>query len=156
MRAVAAETLLPERLPEPVELVVVRSRRWLVETVDDDDLGSPVVAPACAEDDVQGEELSVFWEYEPDRQIVSSEGWERIGERGFDEPRTFDVHERAALGERDGDRLEPVPGAVPCGDQVRHLADGAVAQGAAAAAREPVHRRRHRPWQDDRGGTDRA
>ena len=50
---------------------------------------SPVVALACAEDDAQGEELSVFWEYEPDRQIVSSEGWERIGERGFDEPRTF-------------------------------------------------------------------
>ena len=60
-----------------------------METVDDDGLGSPVVALACAEDDAQGEELSVFWEYEPDRQIVSSEGWERIGERGFDEPRTF-------------------------------------------------------------------
>ncbi len=92
---------LPEELPNQGDLVQLRSRRWLVDAVEVPDQmdptgantpGSPgatVVRLACAEDDAQGEELSVYWEYEPDRRIVRSEGWERVGERGFDDPRTF-------------------------------------------------------------------
>lgn len=80
---------LPEQAPRQGDLVQVRSRRWLVDDVDETRSPVTVVRLACAEDDAQGEELEVFWEYEPDRQIVSSEGWERIGERGFDDPRTF-------------------------------------------------------------------
>lgn len=79
---------LPEQPPRLGDLVRVRSRRWLVEDLDLLD-GSVAVRLACAEDDAQGEELTVYWEYEPDRQIVTSEGWDRIGERGFDDPRTF-------------------------------------------------------------------
>ena len=58
---------LPSRLPEPGELVQVRSRRWLVEGVDLAGGDSPVVGLACADDDAQGEELRVYWDYEPDR-----------------------------------------------------------------------------------------
>jgi superfamily II DNA or RNA helicase len=84
----AVETL-PSRLPEPGELVQVRSRRWLVETVDHADGGSPVVWLACADDDAQGEELGVYWDYEPDRRILEEEGWHGLASKGFDDPRYF-------------------------------------------------------------------
>ena len=91
---------LPEELPVPGDLVQVRSRRWLVDAVELPAEATPesvgvgparatVMRLACAEDDAQGEELSVYWEHEPDRRIVRSEGWERVGDRGFDDPRTF-------------------------------------------------------------------
>lgn len=76
--------LLPERLPEPGELVQVRSRRWLVE-----DVQGPVVRLACAEDDAQGELLEVLWGYELDRRILTDEGWHDVAARGFDDPRHF-------------------------------------------------------------------
>ena len=66
---------LPSRLPEPGELVQVRSRRWLVERVDETDGRSAVVWLACADDDAQGEELDVYWDYELDRRILEEEGW---------------------------------------------------------------------------------
>jgi superfamily II DNA or RNA helicase len=84
----AAEAL-PSRLPEPGELVQVRSRRWLVERVDREDGLSPVVWLACADDDAQGEELHVYWDYEPDRRIIEEEGWHDLASRGFDQPRNF-------------------------------------------------------------------
>ena len=80
---------LPSRLPEPGELVQVRSRRWLVESVDLAAGDSPVVGLACAEDDAQGEELRVYWDYEPDRRILEEEGWRDLASRGFDDPRYF-------------------------------------------------------------------
>ena len=80
---------LPSRLPEPGELVQVRSRRWLVERVDDAGGRSPVVWLACADDDAQGEELHVYWDYEPDRRILQEEGWQDLASRGFDDPRHF-------------------------------------------------------------------
>ena len=80
---------LPSRLPEPGELVQVRSRRWLVESVDLAGGDSPVVGLACADDDAQGEELRVYWDYEPDRRILEEEGWHDLASRGFDDPRYF-------------------------------------------------------------------
>src|SRR5437879_595265 len=80
---------LPERLPEPGELVQVRSRRWLVEDVHAHDGAAPIVELACAEDDAQGEQLEVFWDYEPDRRIIDAGGWERLGAKGFDKPQYF-------------------------------------------------------------------
>jgi superfamily II DNA or RNA helicase len=80
---------LPSRLPEPGELVQMRSRRWLVERVDRADDRSPVVWLACADDDAQGEELHVYWDYEPDRRILEEEGWQDLASRGFDDPRYF-------------------------------------------------------------------
>ncbi|MYB37480.1 MAG: DEAD/DEAH box helicase [Gammaproteobacteria bacterium] len=82
---------LPERTPEPGELVQVRSRRWLVEeTIDAPNPGeSARVALACADDDNQGQTLTVFWDYEPDRRILQDEGWDRLAAKGFDATRQF-------------------------------------------------------------------
>ena len=70
---------LPERLPEPGELVHVRSRKWLVEAVEEPG-GSPMVRLACADDDAQGQTLQVFWDYEMDRQILHDKGWSALGD----------------------------------------------------------------------------
>ena len=81
---------LPEHAPKIGDLVQVRSRRWLVENVvpaSPDE--SPVVELACAEDDAQGEALTVFWNYEIDRRILAEEGWADLAARGFDNPRWF-------------------------------------------------------------------
>jgi hypothetical protein len=79
------ESELPERLPHPGELVRLRSRHWLVENVNADSPGSPVIALACADDDAQGQELEVFWDYEPDRQIIDAERWAELGSSGVPE-----------------------------------------------------------------------
>ena len=84
-------TYLPSRSPKVGELVQVRSRRWLVEDVvlpsNSDE--SPQVSLACAEDDSQGESLTVLWEYELDRRILEGEGWADLASQGFDSPRRF-------------------------------------------------------------------
>ena len=81
---------LPHRPPRIGELVEVRSRRWLVEAVDDaDPSASPRVSLACADDDAQGQTLEVYWDFEIDRRILEQEAWNDIGGRGFDPPRHF-------------------------------------------------------------------
>jgi superfamily II DNA or RNA helicase len=84
-------TSLPERLPDPGELVHVRSRRWLVEEVAASlqPGQSPVVRLACADDDAQGQALDVFWDFEADRLILEGEAWSDLAARGFDPPRMF-------------------------------------------------------------------
>ena len=82
---------LPERDPRVGEMVRVRTRHWLVEEV------IPATNPgessrvrlACADDDAQGQELEVFWEYELDRAILDDEPWSDLGKRGFDSPDHF-------------------------------------------------------------------
>jgi len=80
---------LPERAPIRGELVQLRSRRWLVEHVRYMGDDRAIVALACADDDAQGEELEVFWDYEIDRRILMDEGWADLASRGFDGPRQF-------------------------------------------------------------------
>ena len=80
---------LPERAPERGELVQVRSRLWLVEDVRSIGDGKSIVALACADDDAQGEELEVLWDYEIDRRILEEEGWGDVASKGFDNPRHF-------------------------------------------------------------------
>ena len=81
---------LPHRPPRIGELVEVRSRRWLVEAVDDaNPSASPRVSLACADDDAQGQTLEVYWDFEIDRRILEQEAWNDIGGRGFDPPRHF-------------------------------------------------------------------
>ena len=82
---------LPERLPCVGEMVRVRTRRWLVEQVTESDnpRASAVVRLACADDDAQGQELKVFWNYELDRAILDDEPWANLGDRGFDSPDYF-------------------------------------------------------------------
>lgn len=82
---------LPWQTPEVGQLVMVRSRLWLVEEV------IPPPAPgqsyrvrlACADDDAQGQSLEVWWEYELDRQIVQDTLWSDLAVRGFDPPARF-------------------------------------------------------------------
>jgi superfamily II DNA or RNA helicase len=81
--------VLPERAPTIGELVHVRARRWLVERVLTAADGGSVVSLACADDDAQGEELEVFWDYEIDRRILEEERWQDLAARGFDDPRQF-------------------------------------------------------------------
>lgn len=77
-------------LPEPGQLVQVRSRRWLVEEVERRPEGeASLVQLACADDDAQGQMLRVFWECEIDRRILQEEGWTDIASKGFDPPRYF-------------------------------------------------------------------
>jgi len=85
----AGADVLPERAPVQGELVQVRSRRWLVEGVETTDDGRCTVQLACADDDAQGEELAVLWDYEIDRQILDDERWDDLAARGFDDPRYF-------------------------------------------------------------------
>ena len=71
-------------------MVRVRTRRWLVEDVTEAaNGGSPRVRLACADDDAQGQELEVFWQYELDRAILDDEPWSDLGDRGFDLPEHF-------------------------------------------------------------------
>ena len=81
---------LPERPPNVGDLVRVRARQWLVEDVlHDGDGGSSQVSLACADDDAQGQSLTVFWDYELDRAILQEEGWADLASRRFDSPRYF-------------------------------------------------------------------
>ena len=80
---------LPEKTPEPGQLVLVRSRRWLVEEVVANGAASPLVRLACADDDAQGQSLEVYWDYEIDRLILEEEGWADLASKGFDSPRQF-------------------------------------------------------------------
>ncbi len=90
MNVAAHPEPLPERPPRIGELVQVRSRRWLVEDVMALGPGeSPQVELACADDDAQGQSLTVFWDYELDRRILEDEGWNKLAARGFDSPRWF-------------------------------------------------------------------
>ena len=90
MRTDLQRERLPERRPRIGELVQVRSRRWLVEDVIGADPGeSPRVELACADDDAQGQSLTVFWDYELDRRILEDEGWTDLASKGFDSPRWF-------------------------------------------------------------------
>ena len=68
----------------------MRSRRWLVEVVEDvAPPASPRVSLACADDDAQGQTLEVYWDFEIDRRILEQAAWSSIGARGFDSPRHF-------------------------------------------------------------------
>jgi superfamily II DNA or RNA helicase len=77
--------------PRRGDLVQVRSRTWIVEEVIDPPQAgqSPIVRLACADDDAQGQELEVFWNYELDGRILKVEGWKDLAAKGFDPPRRF-------------------------------------------------------------------
>ena len=68
----------------------MRSRKWLVEDVVNPHGGGSVqVSLACADDDAQGQTLTVFWDYEPDREIPNDAGWDYLANGRFDSPRHF-------------------------------------------------------------------
>ena len=81
--------LLPDHAPCIGDLVEVRSRRWLVEAVEEPPDQSARVSLACADDDAQGQTLEVYWDFEIDRRILKQEAWSDLGSKGFDPPRHF-------------------------------------------------------------------
>jgi superfamily II DNA or RNA helicase len=82
-------SMTAEILPQPGQIVRLRTRRWLVEQVEADPGFGTTVHLACLDDDAQGDPLSVVWELELDRRVVQDEAWRSIGNRGFDDARQF-------------------------------------------------------------------
>ncbi len=76
MAAVAESCVAPEALPEPGQLVRVRSRSWLVEEAVAPARPSeqPLVRLSCLDDHAQGEELEVLWEREVDAAASGASG----------------------------------------------------------------------------------
>ena len=80
------------KIPEVGQVVRVRSRTYLVESVDPLGGGGTLVRLACLDDDAQGQQLEVIWEVELDAQALDGEGWQLIGKAGFDSPRHFSAY----------------------------------------------------------------
>jgi len=83
-------------LPEPGEIVRVRSRRYLVEEV----IAAPIpgdqtlVRLSCLEDDAEGEELEVLWEREIDARRMNEADWSKLAKGEFDPPNWFAAYYR--------------------------------------------------------------
>ena len=81
-------------IPEIGDIVSVRQRTYLVENV------RPAVAAgratlcklSCVDDDAQGQSLEVLWQHELDGKIIRSEHWDKLGDRGFDQPDIFSAY----------------------------------------------------------------
>ncbi len=79
------------RLPLPGQIARLRQRLYLVEQV----IPPPrpgdatLVKLSCVDDDAQGQPLEVLWEKEIGPEVQTSEAWEAIAQRGFDQPRLF-------------------------------------------------------------------
>ena len=78
-------------VPQPGQVVRVRSRQYLVEgVVPPPEPGhQTLVRLSCLDDDAQGQELEALWEKEVDAQVLSDDAWRAVGKKGFDEPRLF-------------------------------------------------------------------
>jgi hypothetical protein len=75
------------RPPQPGDIVRVRSRTYLVESVEAG--GDPVVSAVCLDDDGQGDPLEVVWTLELATEILGKDVWKSIGKKGFDSRRCF-------------------------------------------------------------------
>ncbi len=84
----------PAVQPEPGQVVRVRQRQYLVEAVEPagSAADSALVRLACVDDDAQGQPLEVLWELEPDAEVLTAAGWDRLAERGFDPPGLFSAY----------------------------------------------------------------
>jgi len=85
---------LAPAVPEPGQVVRVRSRSYLVEDVvagpNPDD--QTLVRLSCLDDDAQGTPLEALWEKEVDAQILDEGVWAQVGQKGFDPPRLFSAY----------------------------------------------------------------
>lgn len=83
-------------IPEPGQVVRVRSRQYLVEDVErtygEERALQTRVAISCIDEDAQGVQTQVLWETELDAQIVAGTDWHKVAERGFDSPRLFGAY----------------------------------------------------------------
>ncbi len=81
---------------KPGEIVRVRSRRYLVESVEPPPVPGEqtLVRLSCLEDDAEGEELEVLWEKEVDAQRINEADWSKLAQGQFDPPRWFAAYYR--------------------------------------------------------------
>ena len=82
--------------PQPGEIVRVRARRYLVESVVPPPNGGDqtLVRLSCLEDDSEGEPLEVLWEKELDAKRMNEADWSRLAKGEFDPPRWFAAYYR--------------------------------------------------------------
>jgi len=84
---------MPEtaQLPKPGQIARIRQRTYLVEEIVKPKRAadSTLVKLSCVDDDNQGAPLEVLWEKELDPQVLTSEAWESIAAKGFDESKLF-------------------------------------------------------------------
>src|SRR5215218_726987 len=83
--------------PAPGEIVRVRSRRYLVESVEPPEIGTgdqSLVRLSCLEDDAEGDSLEVLWEKEIDTRRMNDADWSKLARGEFDPPRWFAAYYR--------------------------------------------------------------
>jgi hypothetical protein len=87
----------PSSKLEPGDLIRIRGREWVVETVQErtDDAGPASLNLACIDDDAQGERIQAVLDAEIDVRRVEDEVWSQIGQSGTDDPEVFAAHLRA-------------------------------------------------------------
>ncbi len=90
-KAVSISPATGRAIPQPGEIVAVRSRHYLVEEVTPppEPWQQTLVRLSCLDDDAQGTSLQVLWEKEVDARILAEGSWRRDGKRGFDPPERF-------------------------------------------------------------------
>ena len=83
-----------KRPPSPGAIARVRQRTYLIEEVIDGASvsDSTLVRMSCVDDDNQGVPLEVLWENEIDREVLTSEAWESVAKKGFDNPKVFGAY----------------------------------------------------------------
>ena len=81
-------------VPQPGQVVRVRSRQYLVEDVvpAPNPGGQTLVRLSCLDDDAQGMPLEALWEKEVDAQVLDQGAWAQVGTKGFDPRRLFSVY----------------------------------------------------------------
>jgi hypothetical protein len=84
---------MPEtaQLPKPGQITRIRQRTYLVEEIVKPKrvADCTLVKLSCVDDDNQGAPLEVLWEKELDPQVLTSEAWDSIAAKGFDESKLF-------------------------------------------------------------------
>ena len=99
MPSPSADKKEKSRLPTEGQVVKLRSRTWLVDTIDKSS-GSEgtVLSLSCMDDDAQGQSLKVIWENEINPSIEGVEAWKSIGSKdkvpAFDPVRDFAAYFR--------------------------------------------------------------
>jgi hypothetical protein len=87
----------PSSKLEPGDLIRIRGREWVVETVQEriGAVGPASLNLACIDDDAQGERFQAVLDAEIDVRRVEDEVWSQIGQNGTDDPEVFAAHLRA-------------------------------------------------------------